>query len=164
MNKENYDDGVYREMLLTHKNNVASELDRVAKELVRIGENHDSDKFLPENYNILTKHYPILKTFKWGSDEYINYQKKYLTPVAKKHAKCSRHHYNSKDYAYDIDVDLFDIFEILIDMRQSQLQYQPHNYTAENIISNMGDGKILNLTMEEVIFNTLKKIEELEAK
>lgn len=151
----------YKDMLNEHKENVINDMLLITKELERIGYTHDNDKLEPEIFKIYELHYPKLKTFKYGTDEYIAYEKKYLSDVGKHHVQ-QRHHYNNKNHTNDTDINLFDIFEILVDMRSSQLQYQPDNYTPETIINNMNNGNLFDLTMEEVMLNTLKKLDELK--
>ncbi len=148
----------FEKMINVHKRNIETELNIVCNEFLKRAKEHDNDKVEPGIVNdIYNEHFPTLKTIEFGTAEYLAYEKKYFIKAHELHAQ-NRHHYYSKYNTID-DVNLFDVIEALVDIRQSQKQYA--DYSHEKIVKTLIDKEVVNLDIKQLIVNTVLKLEEL---
>lgn len=151
----------FEKMISTHKQMINSDFENVCQYLSHKAEVHDDDKVKPGYVNdVYQEHFPELKKIEFNTPEYKEYEREHFTEAHKLHAQ-NRHHYYNPLNTTD-DIDLFDLLEAIIDVRQSQKQYS--EYSIERIMHTFEDKGVLELDIEKLAYNTLRKLEELNEK
>lgn len=149
----------FEKLLACHKQLVNGEFSRVAAYLTHRGITHDDDKLLVEDikrsYDL---HFSDLKKIKFGTDEYYQFEKEYLSEAQALHAENRHHYYNQLNNIND--VNLIDLLEVIIDIRQSQIQY--NSFDKEKLIASLQKCGALDHTLEELVANTIIKLDKLE--
>ncbi len=147
----------FEEMISLHRLRVSNEISTVCDHLLQRANDHDNDKLdNKEIYEIYNEFFPELKKLKFGSDEYKKFEQAHFKNAHKLHAQ-NRHHYYSKYNQCD-NINLFDILEAIIDIRQSQKQYS--NYEIDAVMKTIINKGALNINLEDVVYNTLLQLEE----
>lgn len=150
----NFDD-----MFKIHKKMIKSDYENIHNYLDFQQENHDLDKVNnKEIYEIYKQHFPKLKELEYGSEEYHAYEREHFKPAHKLHANNRHHYYSPLNNLTDIDI--FDLLESIIDIRQSQNQYSQFN--VESVMASIRKKGILNLDIESLVYHTLIKLGELD--
>ncbi len=100
---------------LKHIKRVNELMGQAAIELIKRGNIHDNSKLVSPEKELFDKFTPILKTLKYGSDEYKKSLEE-LKPALDHHYARNTHH--SEHYPNGIDgMNLFDIFEMFVDWK-----------------------------------------------
>lgn len=148
----------YLDMLEIHKSYVSNALSVVIMDLINKSVEHDNDKiFNEEIFNVYNDHFTILKQMKYGTDEYIAYERTHFAIAHQLHA-LNDHHYYSRYNTHTLPT-LMDLIEAVVDVYVSDKQYSSQDFDVENVIAVLKRKGALNVTLEELIENTLKKIE-----
>lgn len=149
----------FDQMISVHKRRILDQTEKVCNYLIEVAKVHDNDKVESGYvYDTYQEYFPKLKEIDYGTEEYVAYEKEYFKQAHYFHAQ-NRHHYYNPNNKLD-DIDLFDLLEAIFDIRQSQIQYS--DYEIEKIMTTFKTKGVLDLNLEELAFNTLKKLEELD--
>lgn len=151
----------FEKMISTHKQMINLDFENVCQYLSHKAAVHDDDKVKSGYVNdVYQEHFPKLKKIEFNTLEYKAYEREHFKEAHNLHAQ-NRHHYYNPLNALD-DIDLFDLLEAVIDIRQSQKQYS--EYSIERIMHTFEDKGVLELDIEKLTYNTLRKLEELSEK
>lgn len=149
----------FEKMISTHKQMIKSDFKNVSNYLLEVGECHDNDKVEAGYINeVYQEHFPKLKQIEFGTPEYHKYEQTYFKQAHAEHAQNRHHYYNPLNKQEDIN--LFDVLEAMIDIRQSQRQYA--DYSIDFIMKTFKDKGVLELDIEKLAYNTLLKLEQLD--
>lgn len=148
----------FEDLLSIHQERVSKVLKISSKELDKRAEIHDTDKINdPRIYEIYKEHFPYLKQLEFGSQEYKEYELKHFEKAHHLHVQ-NRHHFY--DYRNNLnDINLFDLLEAIIDVDQSSRQYN-ENYNLDSSVNTIIQKKITDETLEILVRNTLKYLNE----
>lgn len=151
----------FEKMITTHKQMIQSDFKNICEYLVYKANSHDNDK-IEEGYvnDVYQEHFPKLKQIEFGTPEYRNYELEHFKLAHREHAQNRHHYYNPLNTAKDID--LFDLLEAIVDIRQSQRQYS--EYSIDFIMETFKNKGVLELDIERLAYNTLLKLETLDEK
>lgn len=151
----------FEKMINTHKTMINQDFENVCQYLTYKAKKHDNDKVDSGYVNdVYQEHFPTLKQIEFGSKQYKEYERMHFKEAHLMHAQ-NRHHYYNPLNLLD-DVDLFDVLEAIIDIRQSQRQYS--DYSIDLIMNTFKDKGVLELDIEKLAYNTLQKLEDLNEK
>lgn len=149
----------FDQMISIHKKRIIDQTEKICDYLLKTAKVHDDDKVKPGYvHDTYQEHFPKLKQIEFGTGEYVAYEKEHFKQAHYLHAQNRHHYYNPNNHLDDID--LFDILEAMIDIRQSQMQYS--DYEIDKIMNTFKTKGVLELDLENVAYNTLKKLEELD--
>lgn len=149
----------FEQLISRHKFMVKSDFNNIISYLTYVAETHDNDK-VESGYirDVYDTHFPTLKKIEFGSPEYKQYELQYFKEAHRLHAQNRHHYYNPINQHQDID--LFDFLEAIIDIRQSQRQYS--DYDLGKIMDTFKSKGVLELDVESLALNTLKRLEQLD--
>lgn len=149
----------FEQMISIHKRMINNDFQNIINYLNEKAISHDDDKILPGEVNdTYVQHFPKLKQIEFGTKEYLDYEQRYFKTAHNLHAQ-NRHHYYSPLNDMQ-DVDLFDVLEAMVDIRQSQRQYA--GYDINCIMNTFKQKGVLDFDLEKVVFNTLKRLESFD--
>lgn len=149
----------FEQLIAIHKSMVKSDYNNIISYLLNVADNHDNDK-VEAGYvrNVYDEHFPQLKKLEFGTAEYRAYELEHFKEAHRLHAQNRHHYYNPINQQQDID--LFDFLEAIIDIRQSQRQYS--DYDLNKIMETFKNKGVLELDIETLALNTLKRLEKLD--
>ncbi len=152
----------FEDMISVHRSLIAEDIDLICDYLRLKSKMHDMDKVEPGVVNdTYVTHFPTLKKIPYGTAEYKQYEKDYFSEAHYLHAQNRHHFYNPINEADDID--LFDLLEAIVDIKQSQKQYSTNN--KDVLFEVLKSKGIYELELEDLIKNTVIRMEKLnEAK
>ncbi len=151
----------FEKMITTHKDMIKSDYSNICEYLFNQAIAHDEDKVAPGYVNdVYQEHFPTLKSIEFGTPEYRAYELEHFKEAHAAHAQ-SRHHYYNPLNKID-DIDLFDVLEAMVDIRQSQRQYS--EYDIDFIMRTFKEKGVLDLDIEKLAYNTLRKLEVINDK
>lgn len=107
---------------LEHIKRVSELLGQGAIELVRRGNIHDTSKLNSPEKELFDKYTPMLKDTTYGSEEYKGYLKE-LKVALDHHYKNNSHHPEHYENGVN-DMDLFDLFEMLMDWKAATERHE----------------------------------------
>lgn len=149
----------FEQMITTHKRMIKTDYQNICQYLSQQASDHDNDKVEAGYINyVYQEHFPVLKSIEFGTPEYRKYELDHFKEAHAKHAQNRHHYYNPLNTAGDIN--LFDLLEAIVDIRQSQRQYS--DYSIDFIMNTFKDKGVLELDIEALAYNTLLKLEELD--
>lgn len=150
----------FETLLSCHKALVKEECKRLANYINHRGNIHDDDKLIdPKIKKPYDLYFADLKKIEFGTDEYYEFEKKHLSAAQAIHAENRHHYYNELNNITDID--LIDLIEAIIDIRQSQIQY--NSFDADKLLASLYKCKAMDLKLEDLVVNTIKKLDELDS-
>lgn len=151
----------FKKLLNVHLLEVHKDLAKIITEINYRSNNHDLDKLFDSRiYDVYNLHFETLKSIEFGTKQYYDYEAKYFKDAHKLHAQ-NRHHFYSK-FNKQKDTNLIDLIEAVVDINASVKQYSSNDVetkSMESIMKKLGDTE---LTIDELILNTIKWINESE--
>lgn len=151
----------FEQMISLHKEMVLDEYKHICDYLIAQAANHDNDKvesgYIRDTYD---QYFPALKAIEFGTAEYKQFEQTHFKKAHKMHAQNRHHYYNPLNL--NQDTDLFDFLEAIVDIRQSQRQYS--DYDINKIMKTFKDKGVLDLNIEELAYNTLIRLENINEK
>lgn len=151
----------FEQMISTHKSMINQDYQNICKFLQEQANQHDNDKIEPGYIkDVYDEHFPSLKQIEFNTAEYKEYERTHFKQAHALHAQNRHHYYNPLNQIEDIN--LFDLLEAIVDIRQSQRQYA--DYSIERIMETFKDKGVLELDIEKLAYNTLQKLEDLNEK
>lgn len=107
---------------MRHIETVRNYLNTCIYEILNRAKNHDRSKLKTPEVEYFEKYVPILRSIKYGSDEYKDCLKK-MQPAIDYHYACNRHH---PEYFINgiKDMNLIDILEMFCDWKASSLRHE----------------------------------------
>lgn len=149
----------FEDMITTHKSMIKTDYQLICEYLQSRADEHDIDKVNPGYIrSVYDEHFPTLKMIEFGTEQYKQYEKEHFVEAHRQHAQNRHHYYNPLNKADD--VDLFDLLEAIIDIKQSQKQYS--DYQIDLIMKTFKDKGVLDLDIEKLAYNTILRIEKLD--
>jgi len=110
---------------LEHIENVRNAIEKIRKELIIRGLEHDAAKMEESEVSYFDKYTPLLKTMEYGSPEYTDSLEK-LKPALEHHYATYRHH--PEFYADGVkDMNLVDIMEMFCDWYAASMRTKNGN-------------------------------------
>lgn len=151
----------FEKMITTHKDMIKSDYANICDYLKAQALTHDNDKVEPGYVNeVYQEHFPTLKAIEFGTPEYRQYELEHFKQAHAMHSQNRHHYYNPLNEIEDIN--LFDLLEAIVDIRQSQRQYS--EYDIDFIMTTFKNKGVLELDVEKLAYNTLLKLEEIDEK
>ncbi|MFV0247229.1 MAG: DUF5662 family protein [Mycoplasmatales bacterium] len=149
----------FEELLKEHKQNVTNRLSFIEKDIHNRAISHDMDKITdPVQYEAYSKHFVALKKIPFGSEEYYTFEKENFNDAHENHAQ-NRHHFYSKKNK-GMDTNLLDLLEAIVDISESQKQYDNDDLNkTKEYFSKKG---LYDLNIEKLIDNTLLYINDTD--
>lgn len=138
---------------LEHIKRVSELLGQGAIELVRRGNIHDTSKLNSPEKELFDKYTPMLKDTTYGSEEYKGYLKE-LKVALDHHYENNSHHPEHYENGVN-DMDLFDLFEMLMDWKAATERHEDGDI-MKSIDINQERFKI-DPQLSQIFRNTVKK-------
>lgn len=138
---------------LEHIKRVSELLGQGAIELVRRGNIHDTSKLNSPEKELFDKYTPMLKDTTYGSEEYKWYLKE-LKVALDHHYENNSHHPEHYENGVN-DMDLFDLFEMLMDWKAATERHEDGDI-MKSIDINQERFKI-DPQLSQIFRNTVKK-------
>lgn len=148
----------FDKLIKVHKQMIESDFENICEYLRTKAVVHDNDK-IEEGYvnSVYEEHFPKLKQIEFGTEEYVAYERNHFAKAHYLHSQ-NRHHYYNPNNELD-DIDLFDLIEAIVDMKQSQKQYS--QFDMDILLKTFYDKGTLDLDLESLVINTVMRIESL---
>ncbi len=147
----------FEELLKQHQDLLKLHMNYLIKQLEYNRDNHDVDKLEnPDIFNIYDKHFTVLKSLDFDSDEYHNYQRDNFGPAHQIHAQNDHHFYSPRNN--HTNPTLLDLIEAIVDIYVSNIQYSD-NDDIDITLDVIKKSGICNIDVETYIYNTLKELQ-----
>jgi hypothetical protein len=145
-----------KKKIQNHIDKVKALMNKMAKAIVRRGEDHDKSKFNEPELTLMTKYLDDMKETKYNSPEHKELMKK-IEPAREHHYKENSHH--PEHYKNGIKgMDLLDLFEMVCDWKVASEQNNKDGSIEQSIKENQkrfsyGD------ELKQILLNTAKFLE-----
>lgn len=147
----------FEKMLEQHLKLFKKVMDDEIKVLEYKKENHDRDKLDNKIVNeVYIQHFPRLKSIKFGTQEYFDYERKYFDKAHEIHAQNDHHFYSNRNTK--TEPTLLDLLEAIIDIYVSNKQYDKEEIEVDEFVEILRKKKIFDYELEEFVTNTIKEI------
>ncbi len=148
----------FKQLLKVHQGHIKNNMDILIDDLVKRRDEHDMDKLTnPLIFDVYDRHFAILKTIDYGTDEYYNYEREHFDQAHQLHAQ-TPHHFYSHRYQGP-EPNLIDLLEAIVDIYSSNVQYS-NDPSLEYVLGVIKDKGIVETDLEQLVYNTLKLLKE----
>ncbi len=145
----------FKELFAKHLLIYHNDMNNIIFDLIKRSQEHDLDKLLnKEIYDIYETHFPNLKKIKFGTKEYLDFERDNFLPAHLLHAQCRHHYYSEKNTK--TEPNILDLMEAIVDINASVQQYG--DSSIDKVMDALKAKKIFEYSLEEYVYNTLKTI------